>query len=334
MIGGTKPLHTKNVFTFIIPCYGSERTIIPVLNEIETVMAMKNDIRPLKAQKFYNVAYEVICVNDASPDAVLSVLRDEVDSGSRPYLTIIDLAKNMGKQSAVMAGFAYAQGDFIVNLDDDGQCPVNRLWDLVSALEIENADVVMGAYSVRRQSAFKNFGSKLNTKMAEILAGKPKNIKLSNLYVSRRFVIDEVLQYKNPYPYIGGLLLRVTNNIVNVPVENRERFDGGRGNFTFRKSLSLWLNGFTAFSVKPLRIATVLGMLLAIVGFILVAIIVIRKLIEPSIPMGWSSTMAMLLFIGGSIMIMLGLIGEYLGRAYISLNNSPQYVVREVIKND
>ena len=116
-------------------------------------------------------------------------------------------------------------------------------------------------------------------------------------------------------------------------MEERERTIG-TGHYTFKKSFALWMNSFTAFSVKPLRISTACGSLCALLGLIDVVYIVIHKLLNPSVPAGYSSMMAVILFIGGMILLMLGLIGEYVGRIYISLNNSPQFVVRETLNLD
>ena len=164
--------------------------------------------------------------------------------------------------------------------------------------------------------------------MAHILIDKPRNLQLSNFSAMKKFIIDEILNYNNPYPYIDGLVLRATQNIANVPMEDRERAYGKSG-YTLKKLIKQILNGFTAFSVKPLRVATVTGILFSILGLIYVAYIIVNKILNPQVATGWSSVMAALLIIGGIILFMLGMIGEYVGRIYISINNSPQYVIRE-----
>lgn len=169
--------------------------------------------------------------------------------------------------------------------------------------------------------------------MSIALLGKPKELQTSNFFIVKRYVIDEIRNYKNPYPYMEGLILRSTRRIVNVEMEERDRLEG-TGNFTFIRSLSLWINGFTAFSVKPLRIATLIGFATAVIGFVSGITIIIRKLCVPDMLMGYSSIMSAILFIGGIIMLILGLIGEYIGRTYICINNSPQYVIREIIGRD
>lgn len=308
------------LLSFVIPCYGSENTIEFVINEIIEIVSKRNDFD-----------YEIICVNDASPDNVLSLLKRL--SENNPKIMVADLARNFGKHSAVMAGFSMASGDYIVSLDDDGQCPMDRLWDLIDPLVEDNADMTMAEYPQKKQSVFKNFGSHINSLMSRTLINKPKNLQFSNFFVMKSYIIKEILKYENPYPYLEGLILRTTNRIVSVKMEERERV-AGKGNFTFFKSLNLWINGFTAFSVKPLRLATFFGVIFAIIGFVFELVIVINRLINPNVPMGYSSMLAVMLFIGGIIMLMLGLIGEYIGRIYISINNSPQYVIRNTYQFD
>lgn len=305
--------------SFVIPCYGSQDTIESVILELEQVMCERSDY-----------SYEIICVNDGSPDNVLAVLRQLTQTHDK--LIVVDLAQNMGKHAAVMAGYSLVTGDYVVVLDDDGQCPANELWRLYDALG-DYYDIAMADYPVKKQSAFKNFGSGVNARMSEILLEKPKDVKFTNFCILRRYVVDEIKKYKNPYPNLDGLSLRTTKRITNVKMEERERI-AGKGNFNFFRSISLWMNGFTAFSVKPLRISTILGVLTAAIGFIVGIIVVVRRLIYPEIPMGYSSLMAAILFIGGIIMIMLGLIGEYIGRIYICINNSPQYVIREILRGE
>lgn len=305
--------------SFVIPCYGSEDTIEKVIIELEQVMCERPEY-----------VYEIICVNDGSPDNVLSVLRQLTNTHDK--LIVADLAQNMGKHAAVMAGYSLVTGDYVVVLDDDGQCPANELWRLFDALG-DYYDIVMADYPEKKQSAFKNFGSSVNAWMSRILLDKPKGVKFTNFCILRRYVVDEIKKYKNPYPNLDGLSLRTTKRITNVKMEERERI-AGKGNFSFFRSINLWMNGFTAFSVKPLRISTILGVLTAAIGFVIGIIIVVRKLLYPEIPIGYSSLMAALLFIGGIIMIMLGLIGEYIGRIYICINNSPQYVIREILRGE
>lgn len=301
--------------SFVIPCYRSEKTISHVIKEIENTM---------KGQEY---DYEIVLINDCSPDNTFSVIREICHQN--PRCKGINLAKNFGQHAALMAGFRHIRGDIVVCLDDDGQTPANEVKKLLDKIE-EGADVVYASYDHKQHSLFRNFGSKVNELMTRMMLGKPKELYISSYFAAKRFIIDEVIRYENSYPYVIGLVLRATKNIVNVPVHHREREVGTSG-YTIKKLLGLWFNGFTAFSVQPLRIATLIGGGCAVVGFVYGAYTIIKKFINPDVPLGFSSLMSAQMFIGGMLMLMLGLIGEYIGRIYITLNNSPQYVIREII---
>ena len=201
------------------------------------------------------------------------------------------------------------------------------MYRLIEKLE-EGYDAVYAEYEHKQHSSFRNFGSHVNEMMARVLLGKPKELFLSSYFAVKRFVVDDMVRYENSYPYVIGLVLRATKNIVNVPVNHREREEGTSG-YTLKKLLGLWFNGFTAFSVKPLRIATFLGVMSAGLGFVYGFYTIVKRLVNPAVPVGFSALMSSIVICGGLIMFMLGLIGEYVGRIYISMNNSPQYVIRE-----
>ena len=305
--------------SFVIPCYGSETTIEIVVNEIRET---------LKQRPEYD--YEIILVNDCSPDQVWPRIR--ALALQNPRIVGIDLAKNFGQHAALMAGYRRCTGDLIISLDDDGQTPACELFTLVDKMK-EGWDVVYASYAHKMHSGFRNFGTWMNERMTESLIGKPKGLRVTSYFIMRRFIADEILRYENAYPYIEGLIFRATRNIANVPVTHHERMVGESG-YTFSKLLALWFNGFTAFSVKPLRIATFCGSACACIGFLYGIYVVIRKLVDSSIEMGWSSIIASIFFLGGLILIMLGMIGEYIGRIYISINNAPQYTIRQVVTAD
>lgn len=301
--------------SFVIPCYRSAMTIEGVIEEIRNTM------------QGLSYAYEVILVNDFPMDTTFDVIRALAEKYDN--IVGVNLAKNFGQHAALMAGFGYCTGDVVVCLDDDGQTPADEVGKLLDKIE-EGYDVVYAKYEHKQHSLFRNFGSKVNELMARFMIGKPKELYVSSYFAAKNFIVKEMLRYQNPYPYVIGLVLRTTKNITNVTVNHREREIGTSG-YTFSKLLGLWLNGFTAFSIKPLRVATAIGAFCAGAGFIYGVYTIIKKFVNPAVPMGWSSTMAALVFIGGMLMLMLGLIGEYVGRIYISINNAPQYVVREVV---
>lgn len=315
MILGMEESMSKLV-SFVIPCYRSEQTIGGVVEEINSTMA-----------ELPQYTYEIILVNDASPDNTFETIRDLCQKQAN--ICGINLAKNFGQHAALMAGFHYVHGEIVVCLDDDGQTPANEVGKLLNGIE-EGADVVYARYAAKQHSAFRNFGSKVNELMTRVMLGKPKELYISSYFAAKRFVVEEMTRYQNPYPYVIGLVLRSTKKIINVEVTHREREVGTSG-YTIGKLLNLWFNGFTAFSVKPLRLATVMGIISACAGFLYGIYTVIKKFVNPDVVVGFSALMAAIVFFGGLILLMLGIIGEYIGRIYISLNNSPQFVIRESI---
>lgn len=300
--------------SFVIPCYRSEKTIQKVVEKIQSVMRQKKD------------SYEIVLVNDCSPDNVWNVIKKI--SQEQANITAINFTRNFGQHAALMAGYRFATGNIIVSMDDDGQTPIEEVYALIGKLE-EGYDVVFAKYKTVKQNTFRKIGSWFNERMTEYLINKPRGIKPTSFFVAYQFIVKEMLRYNSAYPYIGGLIFRTTRNIANVEVEQHERLRGTSG-YTLRKLIRMWFNGFTAFSTKPLRVATVLGFITAILGVLFGIITIIRKLMLPDIQMGYSSLLVSTLFVGGMIMILLGVIGEYLGRIYICMNNAPQYVIREV----
>ena len=306
----------KKLVSFVIPCYRSAATVGGVVEEIGAAMA-----------KLEPYAYEIILVNDGSPDDTFARISGRCERN--PRITGVNLARNFGQHAALMAGFRHVKGDILVCLDDDGQTPADEVGKLLTAIE-EGADVVYARYEHKHHNAFRNFGSRVNDWMLCFMLQKPKNLYVSSYFAARRFVLEEMLRYENAFPYVIGLVLRVTRNIVNVTVEHRDRRAGMSG-YTFGKLLALWFNGFTAFSEKPLRIATLAGVCCACAGFLYGFYTIVKKFVVPDVPLGFSALMSAVMFIGGMLMLMLGLLGEYIGRMYICMNRAPQYVVREVV---
>jgi len=302
--------------SFVIPCYRSALTIEAVVKEIQDTMKTLD-----------SYSYEIILVNDCSPDDTFEVIRKICSENDN--ICGVNLAKNFGQHAALMAGFHQVSGDILVCLDDDGQTPADEVGKLIAEIEA-GQDVVYASYDHKKHSMFRNFGSWVNEKMVQFLLGKPKDLFVSSYFAARRFIVDEMLRYENAYPYVLGLVLRSTKRISNVPVKHREREIGTSG-YTLGKLLALWFNGFTAFSTKPLRVATVSGSIFAILGFLYGIYTIIKKFVNPLVPLGYSAMMSAIIFIGGMIMLMLGLIGEYIGRMYICMNSAPQFVVREIV---
>lgn len=326
----------NTLISFVIPCYRSQGTIETVVNEIRETINQKNATMSHSGQSSEGTAakisarvfsYEIILVNDCSPDDVWSVIKRLAAEDHN--IKGICLAKNFGQHCALMAGYAQATGNYVVSLDDDGQTPASETFKLVDELE-KGYDVVYGYYEHAKQHLFRRFGSWTNKKMAEAIIGQPKTLKTTSFFIMKKFIVEEIVKYPHPFAYISGLVFRATKNLGNIEVGHRLRLEGESG-YTIAGLIRLWINGFTAFSVKPLRAATFIGFLCAIVGLVAGGFVVYEKLMNPAVPLGYTSLLASLLFIGGMIMLLLGLIGEYVGRIYISINHSPQYVIREKV---
>lgn len=301
--------------SFVIPCYRSEVTLPAVVEEIKTTMEkIGHD-------------FEIVLVNDSSPDNTFSVIRKLASENDN--IIGLDLAKNFGQHCALMAGMRQTTGDVVVCLDDDGQTPANEVDKLLGKLD-EGFDVCYASYGKKQHSGFRNLGSKVNELMTRVMLGKPKSLTVSSYFAAKRFVVEDMMKYDRSYAYVIGLVLRATKNITNVEVNHRAR-EVGRSGYTLKKLFALWFNGFTAFSIKPLRIATGIGCFCAGGGFLYGIYTIIKKLVLVDVEAGFSALMSVLVFMGGMIMLMLGMIGEYVGRIYICMNNSPQYVIREIV---
>ena len=302
--------------SIVIPVYNSEKIIEEVVNEIEIAVSKLNSKYDL----------EIILVNDFSKDNSLQVCKNVCKHKS--FIKLISFSKNFGQHNALMAGIKIASGDYIISMDDDLQTPPDEMSKLIDDLERNNYDVVFAKYKTENKSIFRVFGSLVNDKMANILADKPKNVTINSYFIMKRYIANEIIKYDHAYPYIIGLIFRVTQNVGNVLIQHRDR-KIGKSNYTFKKLLQLWFNGFTSFSVKPLRVSSIFGLFFSITGFIYLLIIIIRKIINPGIPAGWTSIIAAIIFFGGVQLLSIGLLGEYIGRVFLSINKKPQYVIKE-----
>lgn len=300
----------------VIPVYNSEKTIEEVVSRINAAVKTFGKIEK----------YEIILVNDGSVDNSYAVCKKMSENAK--YIKFIQLAKNFGQLRAIMAGFSIATGEYIVCLDDDLQNPPEEISKLIYTLEDGNYDIVFSKYEEKKHSKFRNFGSYLSDLMATKLMDKPKDLYVSSFFIMRRFIVDEIIKYDNPYPYFTGLFFRTTKNVGTVLVKHNLRKVGSSG-YTLKKLVGLMVNGFTNFSVKPLRLSTILGLILSGLSFIFAIGIVIRKLMTPSVSVGWTSIMVAIIFFGGIQLLSIGLLGEYIGRIYMCINKTPQYVIRE-----
>ncbi len=302
-----------------IPCYRSARTLPAVVAEIQ---------REFAARAGYE--YRIILVNDGSPDDTFQVIESLCEQDQR--IVGINLSRNYGQAHAKMAALRFAMGNALVFMDDDGQHPAAGIFRLLEGIQ-RGSDVVYASFSKKQHGMYKRWISSLHNKLSEWNGVNPKGVRRSAFVAWSKFAYEAVRQYKSPFPSPPGYLMHVTSKITSTEVEHRKRA-AGRSGYTLRKLFRLWMDSFTNFSVVPLRFASFIGALCAFSGFVWGAVLVIRKLVRPSVPVGYTSTISVILFVGGVIMLMLGLLGEYIGRIYMTVSGMPQYKVSRIINEE
>ena len=307
-------MNNKSLVSIVIPVYNGEKSIVKLVNHLVKELTKKYKL-------------EIVLINDCSPDnsereCILSYQKHS------DIVKFYSLSKNVGEHNAVMAGLNNTTGDFAVIMDDDFQNPVSEVIKLIDfAFEFQN-DVVYTYYDKKKHSFFRNLGSKFNGKVATVLLKKPKDLYLSSFKIVNRFLINEIIKYDLPFPYIDGLILRTTNNLGKIKVSHNKR-EEGKSNYTLKKLISLWLNMFTNFSVLPLRLSMIIGFVFSLFGFGYGIFSIIEKLSNPNLPMGYTTIIVLVSLFSGIQLIALGMVGEYLGRMFMSQNKKPQYSIRK-----
>ncbi len=304
--------------SFVIPVYNGSRTVGSVVSRIH---------------QLFDCVFEIVLVNDGSSDDSEQTCRDLVRRHPE-RVVFLNLARNFGEHSAVLAGMTKARGEYVAVLDDDGQNPPEEIPRMLEHLRNHGFDVVYGRYRNKKHHWFRNLGSRFNDSLATLMLRKPKHIYLSSFKVITRFVVQEVTRYRGPFPYIDGLIFRTTRRIGQIDVEHAEREHGTSG-YNLRRLIRLWLNMFLGFSITPLRLSVVLGFFVSALSVLLMFAIVIDKLwLNPDVPVGIPSVLSCITLFGGIQLIVLGMIGEYLGRMFLEQNGTPQFVVRDFVVRD
>lgn len=304
--------------SIVIPVYGSTKILTELVRQIHDSCTTKLDLEG---------KFEIIFVNDCGPGDSWSVLRTL--AASYHFVKVVGLRKNAGQHNAIMAGLNYAEGDVVVMMDDDLQHSPYDIPVIYQKLK-EGYDVCYTAFKNRNHAAWKILGSKFNDRIAQFLLKKPKELYLSPFKAISKDIRNELIKYRGSYTYIDGLILSATSNITSTLVEHHSRFDG-EGSYGFRRSVSLWLKMATNFSIAPLRLATMLGIIFSLVGFLMAIVFIILRLLNNQVPAGWTSLMVIVLIMGGVQLLAIGAIGEYVGRIFLSINNRPQYVVAKTL---
>jgi len=306
--------HSAACISIVIPVYNAEGSIARLVDALIDVVG------PL-----YKL--EIMLVNDHSADnseqVCIALFYKYPDT-----VKFFSLAKNVGEHNAVMAGLNQSQGDYVVIMDDDFQNPISEVLKLVSHATSHDCDVTFSYYKRKKHAFYRNLGSWFNDKVANIMLQKPRGLYLSSFKILNRFIVNEIIKYDSSFPYIDGLILRATSNFGTVEVEHHKR-EFGKSGYTLRKLIRLWLNMFTSFSILPLRVATVFGFVFSFIGLLFGVVTILEKLINPNVPLGYTTIIVILLLFAGVQLISLGMIGEYVGRIFFSQNKAPQYTIRK-----
>lgn len=296
--------------------------VVPVYRGAATVGLLVEALSALRPEG----GLEIVLVNDGSPDNSGDVCRALQQSATVP-LTYIEHARNFGEHNAVMTGLRHARGSYVITMDDDLQNPPEEVLKLYDHARKGGWDVVYTRYAVKEHEGWRNLGSRFANKVADLLLDKPKGLYLSSFRCMSALAVREVAKYRGPYPYVDGLLMQVTQRLDSIEVKHLPRAEG-RSNYTIKRLVLLWLNLATNFSVLPLRLAILAGVAMGFLGILGALLVIIEALIGVT-PSGWASMMTVTLLIAGVQFLILGVLGEYVGRAFLSANGKPQGVVRE-----
>jgi len=310
---GEKQLKKKINLSIVIPVYNGALTIGNLVHRL--------------IEELSQFTLEIILVNDHSRDHS-EIVCIEIQRKYPQIVSFYSLAKNVGEHNAVLSGLNQASGDYIVIMDDDFQNPPSEVKKLISEAMHHEYDVIYTYYDKKRHTNFRNVGSWFNDKVANIMLKKPKDLYLSSFKLINKFLANEIIKYKSPFPYIDGLILQITDNIGKVQVEHHERKEG-RSNYTIKKLISLWINMFTNFSIIPLRVSIILGFIFSFYGLIYGIFIMIERILNPNMAPGMASLIVTVSILAGVQLIAIGMIGEYVGRIFISQNKKPQYTIKK-----
>jgi polyisoprenyl-phosphate glycosyltransferase len=302
--------------SIVIPVYNSENILSPLMDAISAALT--------------SVSYEVILVNDGSNDGSWKKIKEI--AGKIPSVTGVNLMKNSGQDNALLAGLRIAKGDYVIIMDDDMQHQPSDILRLYTECK-KGFDVCYAKFHKMKQSAIKNTGSDINGRMAELLVKKPKEIYMSAFKIINRSTVNEIIKFAGPFPYIDGIILSITSNITQIETEHHTRLNG-KSNYTLSNSFSVFLKHFTGFSLLPLRIATITGCIATFTGICLLFKYLYDYFIRKDFIEGWTTVVVLIIIFSGLILITLGIVGEYIGRMYLAVNNKPQYSISEIVTSN
>lgn len=304
----------------VVPCYKASQLLDSLTERI---------VKTVEAHEGYD--YEIIYINDSPFDESTTEKIDQLCAADSRIIGVHQL-KNFGQDIARITGMHYATGDVVINMDDDGEHPPEEMFKLIEKVE-EGYDVVYAELVNKKHPPLKRLTSKINARVMDFLGNKKKGVDTTAYVAYSKICAQKITEYNSPFPVISSFVYQITDKMIMVPIEHNERIAGETGYTTFHR-LMLELSVLTSFSIKPLRVSSFIGVTFAILGFIWAIVTIIRHFVDPELTMGYASLLSVILIIGGIILVILGLMGEYLGRIYMIVNDKPQFVVRRTVNSD
>jgi len=302
--------------SIVVPLYNAAATL-PILIQELTLLSLPGGL-------------EIILVNDGSRDETEAIARKLIGETARS-ITLLSLSRNFGEHNAVLAGVRASRSDYVITMDDDLQNPPAEVPKLLAAAESQDFDVVYSSYEQKAHVWWRNVGSTLTNFIADFVVEKPRGLYLSSFRCMTRLVADEISKSRTPYPYIDGLIFQITQNVGTVRVRHADRGHGKSG-YTIHKLMRLWISMLVNVSIVPLRLMTFAGMITSALGFLAIIEVVLEHLLRKT-PTGWSSLMAAMLLLSGTQLLLLGILGEYVGRIYLGISEKPQSIVRSEVRS-
>jgi len=299
--------------------------VVPVYNGADTIEELVDAVSALPVEG----GLELVLVHDCGQDNSWEILKKLAADAKTP-ITVINHARNYGEHNTVMTGLRHARGQYVITMDDDLQNPPQELLKLYRHCRERDLDVVYAVYGKKEHATWRNLGSKFANLVADWISDKPRGLYLSTFRCMNRFLVDQLIEHRGPFVYIDGLIFQVTRRAESVEVlhlPNRT----GRSNYTLGRLVALWATILIGFSVKPLRISTAVGVGMFALGVLGALYIIIDQWLAGPTVSGWASLACLILVFTGTQFLVLGLLGEYVGRAFLTLNGKPQSAVRDVL---
>ena len=304
------------LYSIVVPVYNSEHTLEDLHRRLVKVF-----------DEELKLPFELLLVDDSSKDRSFEVMKKLREEDKRVH--IFQMARNFGQHNALLCGFHYVEGDFVITMDDDLQHPPEEIPKMIRYMdEHDEVDVILGRYEERKHSLLRRIGTSISLKFTTKMLGKNPDLVITSFRLMRRFIVDAIRDTTIHLPQVGNLLLMTSNRIVNVDVHHDARAYG-RSGYSFRELARELLYDITTNSAYPLLIVRNIGIVTFIVSIVLGIIFLIQYLVgHISVP-GWTSIILVLLASTGLTLLSIGILGDYMMHVLDESKKMPHYVLRQ-----